>query len=73
MKFKVKAMDITTGNTLVAILNSKDAAKFDLHVLDRIKIRKNRKNIEAVLDIGKSLKAIPSGSIGLFRRNFRSA
>ncbi|MDP7141645.1 MAG: AMP phosphorylase [Candidatus Woesearchaeota archaeon] len=72
MKFKVKAMDITTGNTLVAILNSKDAAKFDLHVLDRIKIRKNRKNIEAVLDIGKSLKAIPSGSIGLFEETLEA-
>jgi len=72
MKFKVKDMDIATGNTLVALLNLKDAAKFDLHVLDRIRIKKGRRQAEAVLDIGETRKAAPTGSIGLFEEALKA-
>ncbi len=44
MKLKVKDMDIATGGVLVAILNEKDALKLDLHALDRIKIKKGKKD-----------------------------
>jgi len=72
MKFKVKDMEIATGGTLVAILNLRDAAKFDLHALDRIKIREGRKSTEAVLDIGESCKVVPAGSIGLFEETLKA-
>src|SRR3989339_649586 len=66
MKFKVKDMDIGTGGPLVAILNEKDALKFDLHHTDRIKVIKGRKIETVVVDIAESSKAVPQGSIGLF-------
>ena len=65
-KLKVKDMDISTGGTLVAILNQKDATLFDLHPLDRVKVRKGDKFETVVLDIAESKKAVPPGSIGLF-------
>ena len=66
MKFKIKDMDIGTGGPLVAILNEKDALKFDLHHTDRIKVIKGRKIETVVVDIAESSKAVPQGSIGLF-------
>ena len=59
-------MDIGTGGPLVAILNEKDALKFDLHHTDRIKVIKGRKIETVVVDIAESSKAVPQGSIGLF-------
>jgi len=66
MRLKVKDMDIATGGPLVAILNKEDALKFDLHHTDRIKIIKGRKIETAVVDIARSKKAVPRGSIGVF-------
>ena len=66
MKLKVKDMDITTGDALVAIINEKDASKLDLHAMDRIKIKKGRKLETVVVNIAESSKAVPEGSIGLF-------
>ncbi|MBI2129025.1 AMP phosphorylase [Candidatus Woesearchaeota archaeon] len=66
MKLIAKDMDIATGDVLVAILNQKDAAKMDLHALDRIKIKKSEKIETVVLDIAESEKAVPEGHIGVF-------
>jgi AMP phosphorylase len=66
LKFKVKDMDVATGGILVSVIHKDDAAKLDLHALDRIKIFKG-KNIETVIvDIAESAKAVPPGKIGLF-------
>lgn len=65
-RLKIKDMDISTGGTLVAILNSKDASLLDLHALDRIKIFKGSKMETVLVDIAESGKALPRGQIGLF-------
>ena len=46
MKLKIKDLDIASGGPLVVILNKKDAMMFDIHHMDRIKIKKGKK-IEA--------------------------
>ena len=65
MKFKVQDVDITTGGTLVAIMNRKDAAVLDLHTGDRLRITRGRKSTVAVLDLAESGKAVKKGYIGL--------
>ncbi|MFH1054449.1 MAG: AMP phosphorylase [Candidatus Woesearchaeota archaeon] len=66
MILKVKDMDIATGGALIAILNEEDAFKLDLFALDRIKIKKGKKEAIAIIDIAESKKAVPVGKIGLF-------
>lgn len=66
MKLAVKDLDISSGGPLVAVINYKDAAMLDLHVMDRIKIKKSNKIETAVVDISKSNKIIPKGKIGVF-------
>ena len=66
MKLKVKDIDISSGGPLIAVLNHKDAAMFDLHVMDRIKISKGKKIETVVVDIAQNGKIIPQGKIGLF-------
>ncbi len=66
MRLIVKDMDIATGDVQVAILNEKDAHLLDLHHMDRIIIKKNRKKTIALIDIAESTKAVPQGKIGLF-------
>jgi len=65
MKLKVKNMNIATGGILVAILNEEDAHRLDLHHEDRIKIKFEKKETTAVIDIAQG-KAVPKGYIGLF-------
>jgi len=65
-------MDIATGSTLVVILNRKDAKKYDLHSLDRVKIKKGRKIETAVLNIAESEKAVPVGRIGVYEEVLKS-
>src|SRR3989338_5784211 len=66
MKLKVKDIGISSGGPLIAVLNHKDAAMLDLHVMDRIKIRKGNKIETVVVDIAQNGKIIPPGSIGVF-------
>src|SRR3989344_5590909 len=66
MKLIIKDMDIATGITLVAIMNRKDAALLDLHLADRIMIRKGSREIVAVVDFAETAKTIPQGTLGLF-------
>lgn len=68
MKLKIKDMDLSTGGILIAILHEKDAAKMDLHVKDRILIRKaSNEDIKTVvtLDITDNPKAVTPGNVGL--------
>ena len=59
-------MDVATGGPLVAILNKDDAQKLDLHVMDRIKIKKGKKTETVVVDIAASRKSVKPNYIGLF-------
>ena len=66
MKLKVKDIDIASGGPLIAVVNYRDAVMLDLHVMDRIKIRKGRKIETVVVDIAQSKKIVPRGRIGVF-------
>ncbi|MBI2653760.1 AMP phosphorylase [Candidatus Woesearchaeota archaeon] len=66
MKLKVKDIDISSGGPLIAVLNHQDAAMLDLHVMDRIKIKKRGKIETVVVDIAESNKVVPKGRIGVF-------
>ncbi|MBU1204888.1 MAG: AMP phosphorylase [Nanoarchaeota archaeon] len=66
MKLKVKDINIATGWPLVAVLNEVDALKLDLHYEDRVKIKKGRKKVIAIINIAESSKIIPMGKIGLY-------
>ncbi len=72
MKLKVKDIDISSGGPLVAVVNHEDAAMLDLHVMDRIKIKKGNKIETAVVDIAESKKIIPKGKIGVFEEIIQS-
>lgn len=66
MKFRVKDMDIATGDVQVCILNENDAALLDVHHGDRLLLRNGFRSTVAVVDIGESSKAVSRGVIGLF-------
>ena len=67
MEFKVRKIDISTGDTLVALLNIYDATKFEIRNQDRIKISNEKgKIIYALVDITYDNKLVPKGHIGLF-------
>ena len=66
MKLKIKDLDIASGGPLVAILNEKDAIEFDIHHMDRIKIKKGKKIETVVANIATSSKIVPAGSIGVY-------
>src|SRR3989338_4336909 len=72
MKLRVKDIDISSGGPLVAVMNNKDATMFDLHVMDRIKIRKGKKIETVVVDIAQSSKVVPKGRIGVFEEVIHS-
>ena len=72
MKLKTKDLDISSGGPLIAVMNRSDAALLDLHVMDRIKIKKGKKIETAVLDVAASNKIIPAGKIGVFAEVIRS-
>jgi AMP phosphorylase len=58
-------MEISTGGIQVAVINKADASLYDIHPLDRIKIKYGKKNTIAVVNTTND-KNIPSGIIGLF-------
>ena len=72
MQLRVKDIDISSGGPLVAVMNFKDAAKLDLHVMDRIKIKKNKKTETVVLDIAQTDRIVPQGKIGVFEEVINS-
>ena len=66
MRFKIKDMDVATGEVLVAVMNEHDAALFDLHLADRVKLKRGNREVIAVVDFAESERLVPKGSIGLF-------
>ncbi|MBI2659001.1 thymidine phosphorylase, partial [Candidatus Woesearchaeota archaeon] len=72
MKLKIKDIDIASGGPLISVMNHKDAAMLDLHVMDRIKIKKRNKTETVVVDIAQSSKVVPKGRIGVFEEVINS-
>ena len=72
MRLKVKDIDISSGGPLIAVINYKDAAMLDLHVMDRIKIKNGNKVETVVVDIAQSDKVVPKGRIGVFEEVINS-
>ena len=66
MKLKVKDIDTSSGGPLIALMNHKDAAVLDLHLMDRINIGKGSRTETAVLDITQNSRIVPKGRIGIF-------
>jgi len=66
MRFIVKDMDIATGDAPIVILNEKDANDLDLHHMDRVIVKRGRRELVAALDIAESSKAVPPKKIGFF-------
>src|SRR3989344_6663148 len=66
MKLKAKDIDISSGGSLIAVLNHRDAAMLDLHVMDRIKVKKGREIETVVVDIAQNGRIIQQGKVGLF-------
>lgn len=67
MKLRVKDLAISTGNPLIALMNNEDAIKYDLHFADRVRIKKGKRSITAILDITDSADLLLPGQIGLFK------
>ncbi len=66
MKLKVNDIGISTGDTLIGIINCEDAEKFDLHRLDRIKIKKGKRTETVFVDTaGPSV--VKRGRIGVMK------
>jgi len=66
MEFKVKDMDIATGDVQIVLLNQIDTDRLDLHHMDRLEVWSGKRKTIAVLDIAESSKAVKPGVIGLF-------
>ncbi|MEW6063411.1 MAG: AMP phosphorylase [Nanoarchaeota archaeon] len=65
MQLKVRYIGMFSGGPLIAIINKEDARKLDVHALDRIKLKKNNKEIIVAVDIAKT-RTIKPGYISLF-------
>lgn len=64
MNLKVKTLKLETGGPLVVVLNKKDAAKLDIHPLDRLILTKNHEHTTAITNISEI--SIQEGYIGVY-------
>lgn len=71
MKLIVRDVDISTGGSPIVLLNREEARKLDLHHSDRIRIKKGKREIIAILDIAESEKSAPLGQIGFFEESLK--
>jgi len=67
MELKIKNLHLTSGGSLISILNEEDAKKLDLNPSDRIKLKRNKKSITTAIDIASKKSEIKPGHIGLFQ------
>ena len=67
MRLRVKDLAISTGNPKIALLNHTDAQKYDLHFADRVRIKKGKREVTAIIDITDSNELLLPGQIGLFK------
>lgn len=72
MKFYVRDISISTGGVPVALVNKEDALKLDLHVGDRILIKKGKASAHAIVDIAKTERVVAVGEIGFFEEVMKS-
>jgi len=72
MKLKVNDLDISTGGTLIAIMNSQDARQLDIRALDRIKITYMGRTETVIVNISETSKTVHSGEIGLVEEVLKS-
>lgn len=66
MKLKAKNIPISTGNKNVVLIDAHDAAKYDLHPSDRIKVKYNGRALIAAIDVEVSGGTLHPGKVGLF-------
>ncbi|MFX1277537.1 MAG: AMP phosphorylase [Promethearchaeota archaeon] len=70
MKLKVKELNFETGNMLVIVLNSKDAAQLGQKAGERVMLKSSKSKINkpliAILDISYTDSIIAPGEIGIF-------
>jgi AMP phosphorylase len=66
MKLKVKELDISSGGALLVVLNSLDAAKMDLHSLDRVKLFKHERMETATVHIAENNHVVQEGYVGIY-------
>ena len=65
--FHVERLDITTGQTLVAVMHKKDAVAHDFKQADRVKLTYNKTDVTVVLDITNDVKIVKPGTLALFK------
>lgn len=65
MRLKIKDVSFLTGGPFVSIMNKRDAQLIDLYPGDRIRIKKNGKDVISVVDFSED-HFISRGEIGLF-------
>jgi len=70
MEFKIKKINVRTGGILIALMHVRDADLYDIYSMDRVKIKKGKKNIVVTVDITTSSKLVKPGEIGLFHESF---
>ncbi|MBN1799923.1 MAG: AMP phosphorylase [Candidatus Lokiarchaeota archaeon] len=75
MKLKVKQLQFETGNILVVVMNSEDAARLGQKAGDRVLLKsvqsKYSKPLIAILDISYTDSLIAPGEIGIFIDTFK--
>ncbi len=67
MKLRVKELDILSGGALLVVLNKADAAKMDLHSLDRVKIQWDGTIDTATVHVAENADVVPEGCLGVYR------
>lgn len=67
MRLQVKKVSISTGGVLVAIINAIDAQQYDLHVMDRITLKRGGKEKSVIVDITDDERIVPKGKLGVFQ------
>ncbi len=65
MKFKARKLDISTGESIVCLLNSHEAMELELSNNDRVEITYRSKKIIASIDITNTHHFLRAGEIGL--------
>lgn len=65
MRLQVKDIDISTGGPIIVVLNELDAHELDFYYEDRIRIKKGKKEIVAIIDIAQANgRSVKKGKIG---------
>ncbi len=72
MRLIVEDLDLSTGGPLIVVLHGEDAKKLDIYALDRVRVKKGKKEVVAIVNISESKdvviseKSVSPGEIGMF-------